>query len=93
MRNRGFDDDKGGFLHLMLRNTGPSSRGANADKQEAKMRRLENTAFNQPITTKLSESDLRALIAADEKQGTNKTALIRLAIRQDLYQSSEPPAA
>ncbi len=54
--------------------------------------RLEDIPLNRSITTKLSDRDYQALQRQVKKQGINQTALIRQAVRQDLYRTPKPPA-
>jgi hypothetical protein len=52
--------------------------------------RLEETPLNQPITTKLSARDYKALLDRARVTGINQTALVRLAIRQYLIATAIP---
>ncbi|MEP0872859.1 ribbon-helix-helix domain-containing protein [Trichocoleus desertorum AS-A10] len=52
--------------------------------------RTEAIPLNTPVTTKLNELEYRTLVNQAQAEGTTKTALIRLALRQYLRELATP---
>lgn len=54
-------------------------------------KKAEVMLLNTPVTTKLNAVEYQELVAQAELQGTTKTALLRLAIRQYLERNEACP--